>query len=169
MQSIGLVAAVYLMLYTGLLFRDIGAGTITGSPLLPFLFLVSALSTGVALLLVPLVFGRIGVHFHRLYARLLRIDTIFIVLEAALLTTLFLLASFEPRQAEQVAILLQGDYANMFWIGVVFCGLSAPAILENLSGKIIGLQMRAIPVSVMVLVGGYCLRASIIGVGVWTT
>ena len=126
--------------------------------MLPLLFLVSALSTGImaVILIASLVGGNSGpIH------ELARFDTLLIVLE------MFVLAFYlqgthrvsESRASAQ--LVLTGAVAPMFWWGVAVLGLLAPLVLDLLN-------MAALTVlaSICGIIGGLLLRQVVLSGGI---
>lgn len=127
---VGSVLGVAVAMYTGALLGVCQTFPLWNSALLPILFLVSALSTGAALvLLVGSVryaeeFDGAGLlkkcHFYLPLAEL--------VLIAALL---FVTGNGASAGTASVAALLSGKYALAFWLGLVVVGLVGPTIVEG--------------------------------------
>jgi formate-dependent nitrite reductase membrane component NrfD len=172
-EVLGLSAALITMLYTGLLFQSIGAGTLLGTVLVPVIFVLSSLSTGVALLLLTAAFTRAGRLFSTTFRRLARMDVALILLEAVGLA-LLLTSGLDEQQTRVAATeLIFGEFAAAFWVGVVGCGLIAPLGIEGVSlrvgasgmGKVVRWEYAFASVSFLLLIGGYCLRVSLLGAG----
>jgi protein NrfD len=80
----------------------------------------------------------------------------------------------QPTRAA-VTELVSGEFALVFWVGVVGCGLVAPLGIDGISlrGNVSGRGMRMTvrrgyafaPVALLLLVGGYCLRVALLGAG----
>jgi formate-dependent nitrite reductase membrane component NrfD len=171
-EVLGLAAAFVTMLYTGLLFQSIGTGTLLGTVLVPVIFVLSSLSTGIALLLLTAALTRAGRLFATTFRRLARADAALVLLEGASLALLLVLGfDGQQAQAQAVAGLLSGDFAPVFWVGVVGCGLVAPLAFEGASlrggtGTVAAHWGHAFaPVALLLLVGGCCLRVSLLGAG----
>jgi formate-dependent nitrite reductase membrane component NrfD len=97
---------------------------------------------------------------------------VLILLEGASLALLLALGfDGQQVQAQAVAGLLSGDFALVFWVGVVGCGLIVPLALEGVSlwggaDAVTAHWGHAFaPVALLLLVGGYCLRVSLLGAG----
>jgi formate-dependent nitrite reductase membrane component NrfD len=166
LQAVALVTAFMVMLYTGLLFQSIGTGLLLGSWLIPVLFVLSSLATGIALLLIAAFLSGTLFGFRSTILRLLRLDLALITTELLAIFALFLLATPTDSVIQTVDALLAGAYALPFWTGFVFCGLALPLTLEafmQLRQSIAG--SLTIFIALSVLVGGYCLRWTLIGAG----
>lgn len=145
---IGSLFALGTATYTGFLLSAVTTNNLWHTPLfgssaipfLPMLFLVSALSTGLAAALA----GAARDHELTIYKK---IDIVLIILELLLLVLLY--GSVQP-------IFFSGSMAMLFWVGVVTLGLIIPLVFT-----IYGVAKHrnwVIPISTLVIVGGFCLR-----------
>ncbi|MDR7865807.1 MAG: NrfD/PsrC family molybdoenzyme membrane anchor subunit [Sporomusaceae bacterium] len=164
----GLLLAVGAATYTGLLLGVVKAIPFWNNPLLPVLFLVSAVSSGAGLLMLlpargPLAAGEGG---DILLPQLLRLDTGLIIVKAGLLATLILIAKTGGlAAAASAAILLSGFFALPFWGLVVVAGLVIPLALE-LRGQAHAPRGR-LAAGLCLLAGALALRYSVVVAGVW--
>jgi formate-dependent nitrite reductase membrane component NrfD len=126
-------------IYTGVLLGAMPARPFWNSPVLALLFMVSALSTGIALIIFArALFTRGGLSeehreiVHKSGYLLAASDTMLIGFEVV---TIFLFLMFayltvgDVRYAVE-AILPGGPLAKLFWIGVVLIGLVIPGLIE---------------------------------------
>jgi formate-dependent nitrite reductase membrane component NrfD len=128
--SVGSVLAIGTAIYTGVLLSVVEAVPLWSTPVLPALFLVSAVSTGMALtfdltatLAVP--------EIHRRYTHMPLIHMLFIGLETALLALLLLLSLNQGGEAaESAKLILQGNRSVVFWMLVVGFGLVYPLMVQ---------------------------------------
>lgn len=152
---VGSLLAFGTATYTGFLLSAVSTNTfwsvpflgISGVPFLPFLFLVSAISTGLAATLI----GAIDCSDLTLYKK---VDIVLLAIEILLLIILYTSVS---------SAFFQGGLANLFWIGVVVIGLLLPLILA-----IYGVSKHknlVVPVCGMVVVGGLALRYFVVYAG----
>lgn len=152
-----IVYAILLGMYTGILLSAFNARPIWNTAILGPLFLVSGLSTGVAL---NLLFSKDKDEKHLLS----RIDVMAIGVELFLIIHLFMgmLASTEI-QIQAAGLFLGGPYTAAFWVFVVALGLLVPVLLEvfELRGKLAATRLPAL----MVLAGGFFLRYIIVEAG----
>lgn len=145
---IGCFLAVGTATYTGFLLSDVTTNRLwhtpflgmSSVPFLPFLFLISALSAGLAATLI----GASSVKDLTVYKKT---DLVFVVLEMILLAILY--TSVAP-------IFFSGSMSVLFWLGVVTIGLIIPFILTIYA--LTKHKNIVLPVSVLVVVGGLCLR-----------
>lgn len=182
MAWVGVPLGIGVAIYTGILLGAMPARPFWNSPILALLFLLSAISTGVASILLAqaLLHRRSGdERAERNYQEssyiLTSTDTLLIGLE---LMTIFLFIMYahltigHVREAISV-ILFGGALAPMFWFWVVFIGLLIPATIElsliipKLLHKKAFLPRRSmeILVPVAVLVGGFMLRYVVVIAG----
>jgi formate-dependent nitrite reductase membrane component NrfD len=168
-------------IYTGLLLGVVKAVPFWNTPMLPLLFLVSALSTGMgAVLLVvglrrwvaPKAVEAEAEQVTQAVHALSRIDIPFIVTEVLVLFfLLFLMAASRSTAAESARYLVAGGYAVAFWLGVVVVGLLVPVTLEAWSltrGKELSLARLAdlgVITGLCLLVGGLILRYAVLAAG----
>jgi formate-dependent nitrite reductase membrane component NrfD len=175
---LGILVAVY----TGVLLGAMPARPFWNSPVLALLFFVSALSTGVAvIILARALFGKAGADLEskrqfRQGAYLLAAgDTMLIGFEV-LVVFLFLMFAYltigNVKDAVSV-IMAGGSLATLFWYGVVVVGLLIPVLVElkYVIPKLLHHQDYAAPrgveilVPVTVLVGGFLLRYVVVVAG----
>jgi polysulfide reductase chain C len=145
---IGALFALGTATYTGFLLSDVATNRlwhtpflgIESIPFLPILFLVSAISAGLAMTLI----GAIDCSDLTAYKKA---DIVLISIEIVLLALLY--TSVAP-------VFFSGSMSILFWIGVVVVGLLVPLVLS-----IYGVAKHknlVLPVCGMVVIGGLCLR-----------
>ena len=128
--GVGSVLAIATAVYTGVLLSVIQAVPLWHTPILPALFLVSAISTGMGLtfdlsatLAVP--------ELHRRYNHMPLIHMIFIGAEIALLALLLIQALRQGGvAAESASLILLGNRAVIFWVLVVGFGMVYPFMVH---------------------------------------
>jgi len=156
--ALGAFFAFGTMVYTGLLLGDAIPIPFWSTVLLPILFFVSALSTGIMAVVLAGVIT--GVDQERLLA-LGRVDILVIVVEGLVLAA-YLHGSYRlPNSRMSAEHLLRGEAAGMFWGGVGVCGLLIPLVFEALGVHGVG----AVAASILGLVGGLCLRYVVLAGG----
>jgi formate-dependent nitrite reductase membrane component NrfD len=165
--------------YTGVLLGAMPARPFWNSPILALLFLVSALSTGAAaiLLLRALLLGvQADGHEHHLRSGyLLTASDVLLIGFELMIVFLFIMFAYltvgDVRYA--ISAILDGPLALLFWIGFVALGLLAPVLIElyYVLPKLLYHRDFAIPrgieigVAVAVLIGGFLLRYVIVIAG----
>ena len=158
---IGVIGAVFAfgtMIYTGLLLGDALPIPFWNTVLLPILFFMSALSTGVmAVILVGVIAGVEQAHL----VTLAQVDILLIVIEALVLAG-YMHGSYRvPNTRMSAEYVLKGEAAAMFWFGVGVCGLLIPLLIDAF-----GLHGAwAVIASILGLIGGLCLRYIVLAGG----
>ncbi len=173
---------ISVAVYTGILLGAMPSRPLWNSPILALLFMISALSTGVAtIILVRTIFHRKGSdsaveqQFHDSAYLLTATDVMLIGFE---LMVIFLFVMFAHLTIGNVkyavsVILPGGEMALMFWVWVVLVGLLMPALVElvYVVPKLLYHRDYAAPkgveivVSTAVLIGGFMLRYVIVIAG----
>lgn len=155
---IGLPFAMLVMVYTGVLLAVSNEPVWADTPLLPVLFVISAVSTGFAAIILALLFSR-GEDTEAV-ARLEKGDRILVKLEMAVVAVLVVLLLFSPSAAGPLKNLILGDYAVFFWGGFVFPGLLLPFFVQRHVQQHHGrvLKHLAVASALLVLFGGLYLR-----------
>jgi polysulfide reductase chain C len=152
------ILAFLTAIYTGLL---LGASPIPfwNTPILPVLFLVSCVSTGIAAIVLTTV-HILGLNIHPEETFfLLQTDGFIIVLEIILLALYLYGMNLETAAKTSVSTIIRGRLAGSFWIGLVGIGLFVPLISEWTG------SWTLLP-AVCTLVGGYLLRSIVVSSGV---
>lgn len=166
------VLSLVVASYTGVLLEE-ASRPLWHTMLLPVLFLVSALSTGVASVILAAALSRNYRIQHQELRVLTVADMVLIVVELMIFLGIVLVeqgASDSQRMAASSLII--GPYAWMFWLMIVVGGLLIPLSLEflELKGRI---QLRwALPAtfgsSFLVLLGGFFVRYVLTYAGQWS-
>ncbi len=142
---INFVLSPLLIAYTGVLLSNTNV-SLWATVLLPTLFVVSAISTGLAAtLLVSALMGKEIPH------ELGRAGAVLAVLEALALVGFLVTVP--------AGILISGPLNLWFWVGVVLIGLLVPFGLELWTLKAKGTRLLALASTLCVLLGGFILRA----------
>ncbi len=173
---------ISVAIYTGVMLGAMPARPLWNSPILALLFLISALSTGVALIILARTLchrktttPEIERRYHQSAYMLTASDVMLIGLE---LMMIFLFVMFAHLTIGSVkyavsVILPGGDMAVMFWVWVVLVGLLMPALVElfYVGPKLLYHRDYTAPkaieitVSIAVLIGGFMLRYVIVVAG----
>jgi polysulfide reductase chain C len=165
---IAFIFAALLMTYTGVLLASSNQPLWAGTVLVPCLFVASAVSTGVAVVLITAIFRRDEAISRRTIARLAEADAVVIVIEMAILIGFAIWSGVSSMggATEGLKILTIGALAPAFWVGVVLLALLIPLGLElrNWGKEIRGRAtwLAVVVPSVCVLLGGLILRAVIV-------
>lgn len=165
---IGIVSAFCVAAYTGFLLGVVQACPLWNNAILPILFVVSALSAGLAATsLVGLIADR------ERFEQMWLIKKSHVILSAielvVLFTMLIIVNSGSPEGAASVSSLISGQYAVMFWGGLVILGLVAPFMIEGYPVFITKkpeTSTTSLVISIIgesgVLIGGFVLRLLIV-------
>lgn len=189
LSSVDLVFAVLLIAYTGVLLSVSNQPIWASTALLPALFVASAVSTGVAILVLAAIavntvsrgslielrmalnqlFGSTNWTIpNRTAARLAEADVIVIIVEMVVLVgyAIWLAVSSMAGAGEALRLLTTGVLAAPFWVGVVLLALLIPLGLDiaNWGKEIETKKVRRaiITSSTCVILGGLILRAVIV-------
>lgn len=177
--SINALLGLGIIIYTGLLLGLIKAVPFWNTPLLPLLFLVSALASGLATVMLIVGLQRWVMpakvkaeEVSETVQGLLPSVTILVVVElVALFSLLFLMSGSRVTAAESARYLVAGGYATTFWVGVVVVGLLAPLGLviwvarqrgKMAVGRVVDISTLA---AFCLLVGGLILRYAVVAAG----
>lgn len=157
---VGVLLAGGVMVYTGLLLSDMVSIDFWNTWLLPVLFVVSSLATGLALVLALGVLSGRGAPRRSRF--LWRASGVAGVVELLALAA-FLADRYMASEAARVScdMLFVGDGAGFFWVGIIGCGMAAPFVLHALYRKAQS-DAFVFAASAGVLVGGFFLRFCIV-------
>jgi formate-dependent nitrite reductase membrane component NrfD len=177
---IGMLLSIGVGIYTGVLLGALVARPFWNNPILPLLFLLSAMKTGIASILlvgfVLIVFrkmnreemdtSRVLVHFTDLTLVVLSIIGVFLFIFGLCVST--------KSSCEAVKLIMGGEFTLPFWLLVVGVGMLLPLAIE-VRELIPHYHRRAEPAkhspwaslvfSTSVLVGGFALRYVVIYAG----
>lgn len=128
--SIG--AGAVVAAYTGLLLGSLAAVPLWYGPWVPLLFVLSALSCGIAAQLALMCFAGLDGAFARLLKRMVEVEAMLAVLEAFVCVMLLVMASCSPYAAafDGAAKLLFGSLRDPFVFGFMGAGLALPLVLD---------------------------------------
>lgn len=152
------VLSVVVVVYSGVYLSASHAVPFLNTPWIPALFIVSALATGMAvLMLVGIARGhRFGVK--GALRSLVVLDLVCVVLELAMLASFFIQASCGAESvAASLGQLISGRYAGAFWLGVVGLGCAVPLVMDSAALKGAG-SLCVLAGATSTLAGGLCLR-----------
>jgi formate-dependent nitrite reductase membrane component NrfD len=168
--------------YTGIMLGAMPARPLWNSPILALLFLISAISTGVAAIILARVFfhrkspdPEVERQFHQSAYLLTATDVMLIGFELMVIFLFVLFAHLTIGNVKYAmsVILPGGEMALMFWFWVVLIGLLLPALIElaYVAPRLLYHRDYAAPkavevtVAVGVLIGGFMLRYVIVVAG----
>lgn len=160
LSTVNAVLAAALVTYTGVLLAVSSQSLWAGTILLPSLFAVSAVSTGVAILVLSST--AIKSIARETVVRLAEADAIIIVLEIAVMIGYVIWLATSTSGSDALAVITTGSMAAAFWVGVVLLALLIPFGLDlTIRGKASeakGIMMTIMTSSLCVIVGGLILR-----------
>ena len=170
-EVISVIFAFATAIYTGVLLKSMKYTPIWNTPLLPTLFLASALSTGsMVVVLSVMSYGLFASSGHSLLPLIhgvIRVEQIFILIEGFILA-IYLWAVYRKgsQGKSSVHLLLFGDLKWLFWGGIVVLGFFFPIILESLYSQLPGYPMLLVLTGLFLLCGGFFLRSGVIAAGI---
>ncbi|HZW44817.1 MAG TPA: NrfD/PsrC family molybdoenzyme membrane anchor subunit [Dermatophilaceae bacterium] len=153
------VLALSTAIYTGVLLSVPPSFPLLSSWLLPVLFLISALSTGLS---AAVLVGYFRAHRQGIELDLhnwSRVHIGLVTVELGVLLAWLAVGSASPAGSASVQLLVSGELAPVFWIGVVLVGLVAPVLAFVVETAPRGHSCRlALTGEAGVLAGGLALR-----------
>lgn len=168
LMQLGAVLALTISIYTGLLLGVVHGIPLWNTSILPMLFFVSALSTGLAACVVVSQLtakGTEGAHLSQTYFYLNQVHSALIIIETIFIFCwLFIVANGSMTAAQSVALLLNGPLSPFFWIGIVFFGIVDPLLIyiyEVVWHRALAVHWVLISDSSVIL-GGFVLRYLVI-------
>ena len=182
MAWINVPLGIGVAVYTGILLGAMPSRPLWNSPILAMLFLISALSTGVATIILARVFFKEKFtdsttehRYHETGYMLTTADLLLIGFEILVIFLFIMFAHLTIGNLKYaMAIILPGgEMAGMFWFWVVIIGLVIPGVLEMVYvlPKMIYRSEFRVPriseavISIAVLAGGFMLRYVIVVAG----
>ncbi len=148
---VGTIAGFFLAAYTGVLLSNTALPFWSETRLMGALFLASGASTGMAAISLLLFLS--GEPAGEGFTKVKRADRFAMILE------LILLALFLVLLGSAAAPITSGQFAALFWGGLVVVGLLIPLVLDLTAGKVKAMGAVA---AALVLVGGFVLRYVIV-------
>jgi formate-dependent nitrite reductase membrane component NrfD len=164
---LGVVFAFGTMIYTGILLAASRPIAFWSTAMLPLLFLVSALSTGI--MAVVLFASLAGTTHEAAIHTLAQVDLLLIVLEIFILFFFFQGTHRVPESRASARLVLTGSSARLFWWGVAVLGLAAPLLLEFVSARSLqggAAVAMAFLASACGIAGGLFLRQVVLSGGI---
>jgi len=183
LSRINVVLSAALITYTGVLLAVSSQSLWAGTILLPALFVVSAVSTGVAVLILAALalnaiadgsMAELKLALNQIFGstewktpkemivKLAETDAIIIVLEIAAMVGYVIWLATSTSGSDALGVLATGSMAAPFWVGVVLLALLIPFGLDlTIRGKAVetkGVLMTITTSSLCVVVGGLILR-----------
>ncbi|MHB8203110.1 MAG: NrfD/PsrC family molybdoenzyme membrane anchor subunit [Desulfomonilaceae bacterium] len=162
-EIIGSIFAVATATYTGVLIAVVNGVPFWNTPLMPVLFLASAISTGLAAAMI--VAAIIDVNTIKTLSNFALGHVIFLSVEAlVLMLFVFMSLTRSTEAAASASMLISGMLSPYFWGLVVILGLVVPFILSVFEFLEYGQMPKSLVVAadILVLIGGMSIRALIV-------
>ncbi len=162
-EIIGSFLAVATAVYTGVLIAVVNGVPFWNTPLMPILFLASAVSTGLAAAMIGAAI--LDITSIRTLSNFALGHIVFLTIEAfVLMLFIFMSLTRSVEAATSAGMLISGIFSPYFWALVVIIGIVSPFALSLAEyyeyGKLS--KYLVIGADICVLVGGLSLRALII-------
>jgi formate-dependent nitrite reductase membrane component NrfD len=176
----GILLSIFVGIYTGVLLGALVARPFWNNPILPLLFLLSALKTGTASILFVGLFlkGFHGMKKEEMETNKLLIHSIDLILMVFSIISIFLfifgMYVSTKSSAEAAKLIMGGEFTFLFWVLAVGVGILFPLALglyELIPHFIKGAELREYNpwvtgvVTTSVLLGGFMLRYVVIYAG----
>jgi polysulfide reductase chain C len=147
------IFGIFTIIYTAFLFDTTRSIPFWSTPILPLLFLVSGVSTGIFVLILSLLLS--GTSNDQWIGILSQFDAFLLVFEVWII--IFYLHGMHEVTAARASVrrLVKGDLSISFWVGVILIGLTIPFLLEIMWG---GEAFAMLLASLCGLVGGLYVR-----------
>ena len=165
LMAISVFFAFCLIMYTGFVLLASRPISFWNNPLLPILFILVSLGSGISLMETINVFSPQDISNHELLA----VAGPWVVSITALIILVYLAGNYYSSIAakESVIYLVKGPLAPLFYTGVVFLGIILPlVILISAYFEIVPLSALAVA-GISELVGAFILRYSILKAGIY--
>jgi formate-dependent nitrite reductase membrane component NrfD len=171
LEVISVIFAFSTAIYTGVLLKSVKYIPVWNTPLLPVLFLASALSTGsmgviLAMLGSELLFTSADV-FAVVAHTVVSYERVLIVIEAIVLA-IYLYSRYRAKDQGEtsVKLLLSGKLKPLFWGGIVLIGFVFPLALEYIYSCCPESPELLYATGAFLLCGGFFLRLGVLASGV---
>jgi len=168
-HAIGLLGALFAFgtaIYTGILLGASRPIAFWSTAMLPLLFLVSALSTGVMAVIIG---AMVGGGAEGPILALGKADILLIIAEVFVVVFYLQATHRLPESRASARLVLMESVAPLFWIGVAGLGLIVPLVLEITGAFALGgtgAEVAAIVASISGVVGGLFLRQVVLAGGI---
>lgn len=161
--GVGSFLAVSTAAYTGVLIAVVNGVPFWNTPLMPLLFMASAMSTGLAVAMIGAAI--IDIRTIKTLSNFALGHVIFLAVEAVVLMMfVFMSLTRSTEAAMSASMLISGVLSPYFWVLVVVLGILIPFVLSIVEYYEYGEMPRSLVVvaDLLVLLGGMSLRALII-------
>ncbi|MFQ5899734.1 MAG: NrfD/PsrC family molybdoenzyme membrane anchor subunit [Candidatus Methylomirabilia bacterium] len=170
LSPLGALLALSTMLYAGLLLGAVRPIPFWSTPVLPLLFLVSSLSTGIMAVDLTLTLRQAvtGATESSALGGLRQADLLLLTLEAVAIACYIGLSHATAGSRASIALLTRGTLAPRFWAGVVAGGVALPFLIQLLevTWAVPAAMALSLVSSLAGLLGGLLLRHVVVAGGV---
>ncbi|SLM61948.1 MULTISPECIES: cytochrome c nitrite reductase subunit NrfD [Dickeya] len=169
LESVLLVLALLLGCYTGFLLSALKSFPLLNNPVLPVLFLVSGLTSGLAVMLLVAATPRFRAACPQTLHFLHRLEKPLACVELFLLLAFFvglLLGGGQKTVAAQVA--LSGFWGAVFWLGILGAGIVVPLLSQALPAARQATSRMMFTTASLSLLGVFLLRLFVLYAGQMT-
>lgn len=149
--SLGAFFAAWFSVYLGVLVTTSQLPAWNATPLIPTLWIISAVITGVSVVILLLLFTN---RDNQLDESIQRLDNI---VKSVIVLNIVMVVVFVFALGQWSETVTRGTYGILLWGGVVVVGLLIPLLLK-LKPNLLGAKKSLIFSSILVLVGGFILR-----------
>ena len=163
LEYVGSFLAVSTATYTGVLIAVVNGVPFWNTPMMPVLFLASAISTGLAAAMI--VAAIIDIRTIKTLSNFALGHVIFLAVEGlVLMLFVFMSLTRSTEAAISANMLLTGALSPYFWVLVVILGILIPFVLSIIEYYEYGEMPKSLVIGsdLLVLMGGMSLRALII-------
>jgi formate-dependent nitrite reductase membrane component NrfD len=163
LEVVGMPLAIGTAIYTGILIAVVNGVPFWNTPMMPVLFLASAISTGLAVAMIGAAI--IDITTIRTLSNFALGHVIFLTVEGIVLMLLvFMSLTGSAEAATSAQMLISGILSPYFWALVVVVGILVPFVLSVVEYYEYGEMPKHLVVGadLCVLIGGMSLRALII-------
>ena len=163
LEYVGSFLAVATATYTGVLIAVVNGVPFWNTPMMPVLFLASAISTGLAAAMI--VAAIVDIRTIKTLSNFALGHVIFLAVEGlVLMLFVFMSLTRSTEAAISANMLLTGALSPYFWVLVVILGILIPFVLSIIEYYEYGEMPKSLVIGsdVLVLMGGMSLRALII-------
>lgn len=153
--TIGSIFAAWFSVYIGILVITTHVPAWNATPLIPVLWITSAVVTGVSAVILILLYSKRSNEFTEYVEGLNRIVTSVLVINLAMVV--IFVASLGPWKVAVTG----GTFGILLWGGTVVLGLLIPLLIK-LKPNMLGLRTSLLASSFLILIGGLILRYVVI-------
>ena len=165
-SAVVVAASACVMAYAGLMLSMLGTVPLWSTPLLPALFVASALACGSAVIALSLMAATTLRPLHaRLDRAALRLDVMLVAVELVVAAAYVLSVALGDAGPQTLVPLLTGRAGALFIGGFAVCGLAAPLALDALRLRGALPEAAVALACAATLAGALFLRLALIGAG----